>query len=170
MDRGHIRPHPSNPHPPARRPERHAYPASLPKSPSPRLLDAAGTLHPREGSSTFPPLAVPVGLLRQPPGHAYHRRNLVCRQSHLWSNRRPGKIASFPMREEVKRKKLPAPPQGEAVWLASSPIARCLRLDMNRPVAVISRRFHVSDGSTPSAREAVQAEVLAPDELPTMIL
>jgi hypothetical protein len=42
---------------------------------------------------------------------------------------------------------------------------------VTRPVAVISRRFHVSDGgSTPSAREAAQAEVLAPDNVPTMIL
>jgi hypothetical protein len=49
--------------------------------------------------------------------------------------------------------------------------ARCPRLSVTRPVAVISRRFHVSDGgSTPSAREAAQAEVLAPDNVPTMIL
>ena len=42
---------------------------------------------------------------------------------------------------------------------------------MTRPVAVISRRFRVSDGgSTPLAREAAQAEVLAPGNVPTMIL
>src|ERR1017187_7118539 len=66
------------------------------------------------------------------------------------------------------RKLPPAPRKGKLFGLHP---ARCLRLGVTRPVAVISRRFHVSDGgSTPSAREAAQAEVLAPDNVPTMIL
>jgi multimeric flavodoxin WrbA len=66
-------------------------------------------------------------------------------------------------------KKLPpAPRKGKLFGVHP---ARCPRLSVTRPVAVISRRFHVSDGgSTPSAREASQAEVLAPDNVPTMIL
>jgi|ERR1039458_4775001 hypothetical protein len=78
-------------------------------------------------------------------------------------------FVSFPMREDVKRKNSPpAPRKGKLFGVHP---ARCPRLSVTRPVAVISRRFHVSDGgSTPSAREASQAEVLAPDNVPTMIL
>ena len=76
---------------------------------------------------------------------------------------------SYPMREDVKQKKPPLlPRKGKLFGLHP---ARCRRLGVTRPVAVISRRFHVSDGgSTPSAREAMQAGVLAPDNVPTMIL
>jgi hypothetical protein len=72
------------------------------------------------------------------------------------------------MREDVKKNSPLLPRRGNLFGLHP---ARCLRLGVTWPVAVISRRFHVSDGgSTPSAREAAQAEVLAPDNVPIMIL
>jgi hypothetical protein len=79
------------------------------------------------------------------------------------------KIREFSYERGCQAKKLPAAPRKGKLFGVHP--ARCPRLSVTRPVAVISRRFHVSDGgSTPSAREASQAEVLAPDNVPTMIL
>ena len=81
----------------------------------------------------------------------------------------PAHFREFSYERGCQAKKLPpAPRKGKLFGVHP---ARCPRLSVTRPVAVISRRFHVSDGgSTPSAREASQAEVLAPDNVPTMIL
>ena|ERR1035437_1471961 len=83
--------------------------------------------------------------------------------------RRPEVIREFSYERGCQAKKpLLLPRKGKLFGLHP---ARCWRLGVTRPVAVMSRRFHVSDGgSTPSAREAAQAEVLAPDNVPTMIL
>ena len=74
----------------------------------------------------------------------------------------------IPLRGCQAKKTLLLPRMGKLFGLHP---ARCLRPGVTRAAAVISRRFHVSDGgSMPSAHEAARAEVLAPDNVPAMIL
>src|ERR1700687_4326990 len=80
-----------------------------------------------------------------------------------------------PMGGDVKRKTLPFSLQGGGRLSDMHPAQRCgldaYFLSLTRAVAGYIPSVSLSDaGSTPSAREATQAEVLARGNVPTMIL